>query len=81
MKETVESTIAEAIGKLDSSFLLLLLPCLLAVYICIYVDDATIDAWLGNPTEQNIEVVCPHCGETFIYTISQKEKDTQQEGF
>lgn len=81
MKETVESTIAEAIGKLDSSFLLLLLPCLLAIYICIYVDDSTIDQWLGNPTEQKIEVTCPHCGETFIYTITQKENEPQQEGF
>lgn len=74
MKATVEETISSAIGKLDGSFLLMILPCLLAIYICIYVDDKTIDKWLGNPVEDKIEVVCPHCGDTFIYTIPAEDK-------
>lgn len=75
MKDSLQNTIIEGIGKLDTSTFLLIVPVLIMAYLVFYVSDEEIDKWLGNPVEQKIEVTCPHCGETFIYTIPAKNDE------
>lgn len=79
MKSTIEETISSAISKLDASFLLMILPCLLAIYICVYVDDKVINKWLGNPVEdEKIEIICPHCGQSFVYTLHEEDPERSE---
>ena len=77
MKEHIENFIVQALSKLDSTTVILLLPCALILYVCLFVPNEDIEKVLGiEETKKEIieiKVTCPHCGKNFIYYHSQQK--------
>ena len=75
MKDKLDDFIGQAISKLDTSTFILLLPCAIILYVCLFVPNEEIENIFGlkekNP--EKIEIVCPHCGKSFIHYITPKD--------
>lgn len=73
MKERLDDFIGQAISKLDTTTFILLLPCAIILYVCLFVPNEEIEKVFGLNEQQKekIEIVCPHCGKSFIYYIKQ----------
>lgn len=73
MKERLDDFIGQAISKLDTTTFILLLPCAIILYVCLFVPNEEIERIFGlnEPQKEKIEIVCPHCGKSFIHYIKQ----------
>lgn len=67
MKEKLEDFIGQAISKLDASTFILLLPCAIILYVCLFVPNEELERIFDLDDGKNVKVICPHCGRTFIY--------------
>lgn len=74
LKDKLDDFITDALGKLDTGTVLILLPCAILLYVCIFVPNEDIEHIFGLgstknefSTEECIQITCPHCSRTFIY--------------
>ena len=72
MKEKLEDFIGQAISKLDTSTFILLLPCVIILYVCLFVPNEELEHIFGldDGKKEKVEVTCPHCGRSFIYYVT-----------
>ena len=81
IKESFEDFIGKAIGKLDATTVILMLPCMLLLYICFFIPNEDIEKLFGIEQHETIkkEIECPHCKKHFIYYLDVSDTTNLQQ--
>lgn len=70
MKETLENFIVKCLDKLDATTLIILIPCSIIIYVCVFVPNEEIEKMLGIEdkieNKQHTIIQCPYCKKSFI---------------
>ena len=77
MKEEFGGFIGELVSKLDKSIVILLLPVVIAIYVCFFIPDNELEYLFGIETKTE-EFTCPSCGCKLIVSFKDGKYHIEQ---